>query len=260
MSLRGLGIAVLLLGVMALVASASTQKDLDSAANGGKVAFVVVTDQGTAGADQATDMAKQAAKQVKKSTVVKLDRSDPANADLVAKYRLAGSPVPLILVAARNGVVAGGVPAAQATADKLVAMVPSPKKAEALLALQSGKAVMLAISRKGMAKQAEARSACATACGQLQDRGTTVHIDMDDPAETAFLTSMKVDMASSDPITLVLNAQGEITGTYTGAADVAALVQAATKKGGGCAPGACGPGSKSSCGPSSKSSCAPPKK
>lgn len=49
------------------------------------------------------------------------------------------------------------LPAAQATADKLVAMVPSPKKAEALQALQSGKAVMLAISRKGMANQADAR-------------------------------------------------------------------------------------------------------
>lgn len=251
MSLRGLGMAVLLIGALASVASASAQKDLDSAAHSGKVAFVVVTDQGTAGADQASDMAKQAAKQVKKSTVVKLDRSDPANADLVAKYRLAGAPVPLILVAASNGVLAGGLPAAQATADKLVAMVPSPKKAEALLALQSGKAVMLAISRKGMAKQADARSACAMACGQLQDRCTTVQIDMDDPAETAFLTSMKVNMASTDPVTLVINAQGQVAGTYNGAPDASLLVQAATKKVGGCCPSTV---------QNPNASCAPPKK
>ena len=251
MKLRGLGIAVLLIGALASVASASAQKDLDSAANSGKVAFVVVTDQGTAGADQATDMAKQAAKQVKKSTVVKLDRSDPANVDLVAKYRLAGAPVPLILVSARNGVLAGGLPAAQATADKLVALVPSPKKAETLLALQSGKAVLLSISRQSMTKQTDARTACAAACGQLQDRCTTVQIDMDDPAETAFLTSMKVNLASTEPVTLVVNAQGQVTGTYTGAADATLLVQAATKKAGGCCPSTV---------QNPNASCAPPKK
>ena len=124
MTLRSFVLAVLLIGALVSVASASAQKDLDSAASSGKVAFVVVIDQGTTGADQATDMAKQAAKQVKKSTVVMLDRSDPANADLVAKYRLAGAPVPLILVAARNGVLAGGAPAAQTTADQLVGLVP----------------------------------------------------------------------------------------------------------------------------------------
>jgi hypothetical protein len=236
MSLRGLGVGVLLLGVMASVAAASTQKDLDSAAKHGKIAFIVVTDKGTEGADQAADMAKQAAGQVKKSTVVRLDRSDPANADLVAKYRLAGAPVPLILLAARNGVIAGGLVAAQATADKLVGMVPSPKKAEVLQQLQSGKAVLIQANRKSMATQADCSAACAAACGQLQDRCVTVQIDMDDPAETAFLASMKVNTASTEPVTLVVNAQGQITGTYNGAAEVAALVQAATKKAGGCCP------------------------
>ena len=251
MTLRGSGMAVLLMGALASVASASARKELDSAAKGGKVAFVVVIDQGTAGADQAADMARQAARQVKKSTVVMLDRSDPADADLVAKYRLAGAPVPLILVAARNGVLAGGLPAAQATAEKLVAMVPSPKKAEALLALQSGKAVLLSISRPGMTRQSDARTACAAACGQLEDRCATVQINMDDPAEAAFLTAMKVNLASAEPITLVINAQGQITGTYNGAADVAALVQAATKKVGGCCPSTV---------QNPNASCAPPKK
>ncbi len=251
MSLRGLAIGVLLLGVMASVAAASAQKDLDSAAKDGKVAFIIVTDKETAGADQAIDMAKQAAKQVKKSTVVRLDRSDPANADLVAKYRLAGAPVPLILVAARNGIIAGGLVAAQATADKLVGMVPSPKKAEILKQLQSGKAVLIQASRKGMTKQGDCSAACLAACGQLQDRCATVQIDMDDPGETAFLTSLNINTASTEPVVLVVNAQGQITGTYNGATDVASLVQAATKKAGGCCPSTV---------QNPKASCPPPKK
>lgn len=89
------------------------------------------------------------------------------------------------------------------------------------------------------------------ACGQLQDRCTTVQIDMDDPAETAFLTSMKVDMASTDPVTLVINAQGQVAGTYNGTPDATLLVQAATKKVGGCCPSTV---------QNPNASCAPPKK
>ena len=56
---------------------------------------------------------------------------------------------------------------------------------------------------------------------------------------------------ATEPITLVINAQGQITGTYTGTADVASLAQAATKKAGGCCPSTVQGGSKS-CGPTKK--------
>ena len=127
--------------------------------------------------------------------------------------------------------IAGGLPASQATADKLVAMVPSPKKAEILQVLQSGKAVLIDVCPKGAASGASA--ACAAACGQLQGKCVTIQIDIDDAAEAGFLTQMNVNLASTEPVTLVVNAQGQLTGTYTGATDVAALVQAATKKAGG---------------------------
>ncbi len=100
-------------------------------------------------------------------------------------------------------------------------MVPSPKKAEALQAIQSGKAVLLSVSRKGMATQSGAKAACAAACGQLADKCVTVQIDMDDPQEASFLAAMKVNLASTEPVTLVINAQGQVAGTYAGAADVA---------------------------------------
>lgn len=245
---RVLGFLLLALGVLAPLAQASPQQDLDSAARQKKVAFILVTDQGATGVDQARDMIQQAMRQVKKSVLVEMDRSSPGNADLVAKFRLAGSPVPLILVTARDGVLAGGLVAGQATSAKLVEMVPSPKKTEALQAIQSGKAVLLSVSRKGMAKQSGAKAACAAACGQLADKCVTVQIDMDDPQEAGFLAAMKVNLASTEPVILVINAQGQVTGTYAGAADVATLVQATTKKAGGCAPGACGPGAKA-CGP-----------
>ena len=233
---RVLGFLFLATGFLAPLAQASPQQDLDSAARQKKVAFILVTDQGATGVDQARDLIQQAMRQVQKSVLVELDRSSPGNTELVAKYRLATAPVPLILVAARNGILSGGVAAAQATSEKLVGMVPSPKKTEALEALQSGKAVLLSVSRKGMATQSGAKAACAAACGQLADKCITVQIDMDDPQEAGFLAAMKVNLASTEPVTLVINAQGQVAGTYAGAADVASLVQAATKKVGGCCP------------------------
>jgi hypothetical protein len=245
---RVLGFLLLATGFLAPLAQASPQQDLDSAAKQKKVAFILVTDQGATGVDQARELIQQAMKQVKKSTLVELDRSSPGNADLVARFRLAGAPVPLILITARNGILAGGVPAAQATSDGLVGLVPSPKKAEVIQIVQSGKAVLISASRKGMATRSGANAACAAACGQLADKCVTVQIDMDDPQEAGFLAAMKINLASTEPVTLVVNAQGQIAGTYAGAADVASLVQAATKKVGGCCPTTVQGGAKS-CGP-----------
>jgi hypothetical protein len=249
MSVRSFVLAVLMLGVLGSVAAASAAKDLSSAASHEKIAFVLVTDQGATGVDQARSLIEQAMKQVKKSTLVEVDRSNPENAELVTRFRVAGAPVPLILITTRNGLLAAGVVAAQTTAEQLVTMVPSPKKGEVIQALQGGKSVFITASRRGMTTQSGATASCAAACGQMANQSVMVQIDMDDPQETAFLTAMKVNLASTEPVTLVVNAQGQVTGTYAGATDVATLVQAATKKGGGCAPGACGPGSGKSCGP-----------
>ena len=238
--------------VMASLVQASPQKDLEAAVQRDQVVFILVMEPGAPGIEQAKLLIREAMNRVENSALVELDRSSPANASLVAKYRLAGAPVPLILVAARNGVLAGGLPAAQATPENLLAVVPSPKKAEVLQFLETGKAVFISASRKTMPARSGATSACAAACAQMNDQGATVKIDMDDPRETAFLAQLKVDRAATEPVTLVVNAQGQITGTYTGATDVASLVQAAAKKAGGCAPGACGPSSGSSCAPTKK--------
>jgi len=252
MHLRHLVLSILLAGLVVSTAGATVRTDLTAAAAKGDVAFILVTDQGATGVAEARNLARATMKQVKGSTLIELVRSDPANADLVAEFRLAGAPVPLIIVAARNGVLAGGLVAAQATPEKLLAIVPSPKKADVLQALQSGKAIFITASRKGMAAKSGAMASCAAACGQLKDQGVTVEIDLDDPLEAQFLSQLKVDRATAEPVTLVINAQGQVTQTYTGATEVASLVSAATARAGGCAPGACGSGAASSCAPPKK--------
>jgi len=236
---------------MASLAQASPARDLEAAVQRDQVAFILVTEPGAPGTEQARLLIRQTMNRVDNSALVELDRSNSANAGLVAKFRLAGAPVPLILVAARNGVLAGGLPAADATPDKLLAVVPSPKKAEVIQLLQAGKAVFIAISRKSMPARAGATSACAAACAQLKDQGATVGIDLDDPREAEFLAQLSVDRAAKEPVTLVVNPQGQIAGTYAGATDVASLVQAATRRVGGCCPSTAQGGSQS-CAPAKK--------
>jgi len=249
---RGLGFILLMLCTLGPIASASTQRDVESAAKLQKIAFILVYDQSATGMAQARDVIRQTMKQVSGSVLLELDRSAPANAEYVAKLRLAGAPVPLILVAARNGVLAGGLPAAQATPAILLGLVPTPKQAEILQALQSGKPVFITVSRKGMTKETKAVAACVAACSQMGNKSALVRIDMADPQEATFLSQLKVNSAATEPVTLVVNAQGQVTGSYTEVQEVAGLVQAATRVVSGCGPGACGPGAASSCAPAKK--------
>ncbi len=240
----------MLLVFSASQAIAATTDEIAKASEKKKTVFLLVTDPGSQGIEQARELIKSACKQVKNSTMIEFDRSNQANAALVGQYRLAGAPLPLILLLARNGAVAGGVPAGQATAEQLAKMVPTDSKAEVLKAVQSGQSVLVTATSKRMPKESKASSACAAACSQMQGKCSSVSLDLDDEDELPFLTELKINPQATEPVTVVINAQGQVTGSFLGAVQVGSLVQAATKKIGGCCPG----------GSSSSSGCAPAKK
>lgn len=243
-------------------APAGTADVLQRAEEGGRVAFLLVTEPGASGADSARKLIQSAMSRVKGSVTAELDRADRANEGLVAKFRLLGAPVPLILIFAPNGLLVGGLPAAQATPDILVKAIPSAKKLEVIKAIQEGKSVFITASRKGMAASQRMASSCELACGKMKGRSVLVPIDMDDKAEAEFLALLKIDAASKEPVTVVANAQGQITGSYTGAVKPDDLVLAAAKKVTGCCPANATAAAKS-CAPSAtgtaKSCPVPPK-
>ena len=235
----------LCLSFLPLAAAASPKSDLDAATRKGKLAFVLISEPGTAGVDQAREMIRSAMKQVDGSVLVEWNRADTSDAGLAARFRVAGAPLPLILLIARNGATAGGLMASQASVEKLVKLVPSPKKTEVLAAVQAGKAVFITAARKGMGAQAEAQKSCARACGQIGAGSFAILVDIDDPAEAQFLAGLKVSPAAMEPVTVVLNRQFLAMGTFVGVAAVDDLVQAANKM----APSCCAPGSGKTCGP-----------
>ncbi|MFH1320155.1 MAG: hypothetical protein ABII90_05805 [Bacteroidota bacterium] len=224
----------------------SVSEEIEKANNAGKAVFMVVTDPAVVNTTNALNTAQQAKKLHPKSAVIKMNRSDAVNKELVAKYRLAGAPLPLILVIASNGVVTGGYQVNQATADNLVALIPSPKKAEVLLTLNQRKSAFIVVSKKSMLKKKEVVSKCQLACAEMNNRAKVIEIDLDDTKEKSFLSELKVNQLATQPQTYVINANGQMTGTLSGVVDTKTLIATATKAAGG---GCCPKGSKKSCGP-----------
>ncbi len=231
------GLAVGLAGLaLALPAWAGPEQDLAKANGEGRAVFLIVKEGDARGIDLAREVAGKARDIVEKAAVVELDRLDPANAPLVKRYRLASVETPMILVVASNGAAAGGAKPSQVTANRLARMVPSPKRAEELKALEQGKAVFVVFARAAMAGRAGTLAACETAVTMMEGKAAVVSVDLDDAREASFVETLKVDARTAVPVTVVVNAKGLTTASLTGALAPSALVEAA-KKAGECCPG-----------------------
>ena len=233
----------LILGTALLSSSlawGSTQGELSAAALEGKAAFLVVTQAGATGTDRAMQIAQQAQGMAPNTAVVVLDRGAVENQALVKKYRLLGAPLPLILVVAPNGVVAGGELLKDATPQALVKTVPTPKKADFLMQLSSKKAVIVVVSKKTMVQPRSAIfEACNEATRRLERKVTTIVVDMDDKAEKAWLKELSIGPREAAPVTLVFNAKGQKTQVFRAVMTADDLVKAVTKKVECCPGGSC---------------------
>ncbi len=231
-----------------LQATASITSDLEKANKNGNAVFLVVTDPNITGTEKALEIANKAKATVEKSVVIQMNRSDEANKDLVTKYRLAGAPLPLILVIASNGIVSAGYMANQATPELLAKAVPSPKKADVLKTLSEGKSVFIVVTGKSMKEKSTIMNTCQQACIEMENNAKMIEVSLDDPKETPFLTELKVNMTATEPTTYVVNTKGQVTGTFNDDVNSTTLVASAKKV----AASSCCPSGSKNCGPTKK--------
>ncbi len=186
-----------------------------------------------------------ARKTKKNAEIIKVDRKDPNNSDIVTRLRTQTAPIPLTLLFTPNG----GIMAAFTkviTEEELTQAFPSPKKAETLKYMQEGKGVIICFSHKKMSSRGEVQSCCSQAKDKLAGKAECINIDLSDPKEAGFIKELKVDPNTTVPVTFVINPQGQVTGKYDGGVQVTNLVEAATKV---VKSGCCAPGSGKTCGP-----------
>jgi hypothetical protein len=247
-------LTILLLAFGASAAWAGAQTALDDSLREGHDIFLIVTEPQAQGIDSARELARKAAGLAPQATVVEMNRLDPENAALVARFRLSAAPVPLILVIAKNGVAAGGALPARTTPEQLAALIPTPKKAEYLKALDEGRAVFLVLSRPDMPTLPAVTQTCEAAHAKMnqdaeanvkvgdtkpKDQATVLGVTLTDPAEQRFLAEMKADPRSGEPWVVVVNTRGQTTRTFLGSEGltVEALVEATKKRVSECCPG-----------------------
>ncbi len=204
--------------------------EIEKAAKACKPVFLVAYNAKGADTDKAFAIADEAKKTYKgASVVIKINTTDAASNALVTKYRLAGAPMPLILVLDKNSSISGGLPLKDATAAKLVDLIPTPRTSELLLAISGGKSVYLVVYKESMTSQKNVMDNCATACGKLENKSVTIKIDMDDKKEAKLLQTLKCDLNAKEPVTYVINKSGQVIGTHNGITDVNTLVSSAKK-------------------------------
>lgn len=222
----------------------ATEKELEAAKKAGKSVFLVVTGNKITETGKATSIAKQASGKVKNSLVAQLNRDDVANAELVAKYRLDGAPLPLILVISPKGYATGGLLLADASVEKLAKLVPSPKMDEVYEALNGGKSVLIVVSKKSNMDKSKVVANCKLAVSQLNDNARLIEVDRDDAKEADFIKQLNMNNVTNKSSIMVLNKAGQTTGVFEGVTEPAVLKTAATKVirggcGSSCSPGGC---------------------
>ena len=210
--------------------NAQSAAEIEKANKSGKAVFLVAYNANGPDADKAVSIANGAKKNLNAiTTVVKINTTEASNSALVSKYRLTGAPLPLILVLDKNGNAAGGFILKDATSEKLVDLIPSPKNSEIITALVAGKSVYIVTYKESMASKKNIIDNCYLACNKMENKSVIVKVDMNDKKETKLLQTLKCDLNAKEPVTYVINSAGQITGTHSGLTDVSTLVSSAKK-------------------------------
>ena len=232
------------LGAFALrPAAASVAEDLTAATVAGQSVYLVVTDGAARGTDAVTAAAAEAAASVKGKVLV-LDRGAAANAELVTKYRLGSAPVPLVLVFASNGLPVAGLTAERATAETLVAALPTPKKLETLTAFNDRRAVFVVVSGEKMAGRTDAIEQASLAMQAMEltkSKARVVLVDVADPKEVSYVADFGLGTVGV-PTVVVMNGAGKRIAVLRAPWTAKELADAAMRDGCGCSNGACGHG------------------
>lgn len=223
------------------------QAELDKAKKAKKAVFVVITAKDVANLDKAQQIAKGASKIYSNSSILLLNRDDASNATLVKDWGLAGIPVPFIIVVSPLGIPSGGLPATDATAESISALIPSPKLDMVYQGVNNGKNVVVLFTKSTFADKAQAQLNCREAIKLLNNEAVLVEVDMADQKESKFMSDFKIDRENTkQSVTLVINKSGEIISTFNTtpvASKIVASTKAPVKK------ACCPSGSSAGCGP-----------
>jgi hypothetical protein len=235
-------------------APANGQATLDRAATEKKYAFVFFfkeDNEQTAAQRKVFDAAL--AKLADKALPVVVNAGNADEKDIVAKYRVASAPMPLVLAVAPNGAITGGFPG-KFDEPALLDAVAGAGMQQCMKALQDRRLVFVCV-QNGTTKSNDAAMQGVNdfkADAKFAKLTEVVKVDPTDAGERKLLGQLQVDPKATEATTAFLAPPGVLLAKVTGATDKKTLEAALQKasSGSGCGPGSssCAPGAPG-CGP-----------
>jgi hypothetical protein len=154
----------------------------------------------------------------KKIAVYKAKLGDPANSEIVAKYGIQGTDLPLVLVIAPNGAVTGGYPKI-VTADQLKQSVDiSDLMLKTIKPLQDQKVVLVALQNSTTKSNAESWAGVNDFANDANYKQlvTAVKADPAAPGSQEFMKQCQLISPLTEATVVVLMPPGKITKVING--------------------------------------------
>jgi len=221
---------------------------LDNASKHGKYAFLFFYRDEDARTEQLRTVFDGAVAKIAdraESFIIRVD--DPAEKEIVDRFKVSRAPMPLAFSVAANGAIIQSF-RQTFTEQQLFDAFASPGMEACLKALQERKYVLLCAQNGETQFNDEAmRGVQDFVADPRYGRSTEiVTVDPSNEQEVDFLARFGLNSSPQEAVTLLLAPPGRVVGTFTGATDKNTLLAAVTQpKSGGC----CGGGSgKSTCG------------
>ena len=178
-----------------------------------------------------------------KPTIYNVKLGDQKEAETIAKYRVIGAPMPLLLVFAPNGVITGGFPQ-QVSDQQLNSSFPSQLVLNILKIMQNGKLALVMLQNNKTKFNNESKKEAEKFADTKGLKGAVelIYVDPDDAMSKDLMMQAKIQGSLNEATIILIAPPGRIGGVFTGKTNQKQLMgglQACSA--GSCKPGACGP-------------------
>ncbi len=204
---------------------------LDAAGREGRFTFVVFFKEDSVASREMLKAAKAGTASREKQTVVTTARvNDPSERELVERFGIGRAPMPVTVAVAPNGAITG-VFAKTLTEEHIDAAIVTPTMMKCMKSLQNNKLVFVLVSASDKA-QIPAGVKALQSDPLFRDRMTFASMRVDDPAETRFISQMKIDPRRVvGPYAVLIAPPGVLVGHFDSAASGAQIAAAIHKSG-----------------------------
>lgn len=157
---------------------------------------------------------------------VSIDMGKTGAGFLVKKYNLKYAPLPLVIIIAPNGVIAGSFQSSFSP-EQVRSAFQTPKTLQCLLAFQERRLVFISAQGKDTAENKEALDGITRFSKEnpLYGRAEMILVDPKDSSESSLLAQLKVQPDIKKAQTFLLVPPGRIIGRWAGATDSGEFVK-----------------------------------